>query len=183
MNNENLSRIKSAWKEMGDVLELSDRNLHTTDLDEMKTSLDRLCSRYNRLWLMSLCMIFPTFMTVSRIQFIESAYSVALSIIYPLYFLACFILNYWLWQGVKSINPVRMSVSDVSSAALYYRKRHFSFIRIMLPIAMIIVGFTIFCFSDGIYEVYAIIGGAIVGLIIGTLIFFRFLNDYKNFKE
>lgn len=182
MNTENnsLDRLRKAWRETGDAMGNDAPN--PDDLDKKKTALDNLRDRYKSFWVMALALGFGfgTFMIFRNIIDIESDLGLPLALSYWMYFMICFGMDCWLWNGVRKINPVTMSVSEVASKALFYHKRHLQFMCVLLPLAVALVGFTAYAFRASSYFVYGIIAGAVIGAIMGIIQFRRFMASYRQ---
>ncbi|MCM1141828.1 MAG: hypothetical protein NC453_24925 [Muribaculum sp.] len=186
MNTENidLQQMKKAWLEMGEALGMQPSPTDNPEnFNKMKTALDRLRDKYRVFWTASLLLAFGTFMIFSNSQIIESPLNLWLGVAYAVYFLTVFCMDYWLWRGIGTINPLRMSVSEVAYNAMFYRKRHLQFMAVLIPMAVALLGFTGYVFSSEIYFPYGMIVGAVCGLIIGIIQFRKFMAEYRKLSE
>lgn len=184
MNTENnsLDRLRKAWRDTGNAMGSDYPN--PDDLNKKKTALDNLRDRYKSFWVMALALGIGTFMIFSTIiDNIEFGLGLPLALSYGLYFMICFGMDCWLWNGVRKINPVTMSVSKVASKALFYHKRHLQFVCILLPIAVGLVGFTAYAFRAQTYLVYGVIVGVVIGAIMGIIQFRRFMASYRQLSD
>lgn len=173
--------MRKAWIAMGKALgEQPSSDNNPDDLNKKKTALDRLRDRYCVFWIASLLLAFGTFMIFSRGQIVDSSLNLWLGVAYAVYFLTVSGMDFWLWRGLDSINPLSMTVSEISEKALYYRKCHLRFMAVLIPMAILLLGFTGYVFSSEIYTLYGMIFGAIAGLIIGILQFRKFMIAYRN---
>lgn len=186
MNRENIDveQMRKLWLAMGESLGVqSSPHCNSVNFYKKKTSLDRLRDKYRVFWIVSLLMIFVSFMIYSRGLIVESPLNFWLGVAYAVYFLTAFCMDYWLWRGIGSINPLRMSVSEVADKAMFYRKRHLQFVAVLIPMVVALLTFTGYVFYSEVYFLYAMISGAICGLIIGTFQFRRFMAEYRRLSE
>ena len=149
MNTENndLDNLRKAWKETGKTLHTDGYVPESHNLDKKKTALDNLRDSYRSFWIMTLCLTFSIFMIFwGKVEIIGTSMK-PLALSYLTYFLICFCFDFWLWRGVRTINPVTMDVSEVASKALFYHKRHLKFMCILLPLVVLLVGFTAYVLS------------------------------------
>ncbi len=107
-------------------------------------------------------------------------YGMLSSIAFGVYFLVCSVMVYWLYRGISSIDVVDMSISEVVSRALFYRKRHLQFILILIPMAVVILTFVAWQVIDNEYMLIGMAFGAIAGLAIGTRMLLSFMADYRT---
>lgn len=178
-----LKELRSAWSTMGKSLPEQPADNDTGNLNGRKTALDRLRDRYRRFRLVSALLIFGSFMIFSRGQLFDSNLNLYLGIAYAAYFATSCAMDYVLWRGLGTIDPVTMSVTEVARHALRYRKLHLQFIAILLPLALGLLGFTAYAFSADRYFLYGMLSGAIIGAAIGTFQFRRFMADYRRLSE
>lgn len=184
MNTENngLDRLRKVWRKTGNAMGKDYPN--PDDLNKKKTALDNLRDRYKSFWVMELCLGFGIFMIFRNIiDNVAPGIKFPLASSYWMYFLICFAMDFWLWNGVKKINPVTMSVSEVASKALFYHKRHLQFMCFLLPLAVALVGFTAYSFRAETYMVYGIIVGVVIGAIMGIIQFRRFMASYRQLSD
>lgn len=186
MNTENcdIEEIRKAWIAMGNSLGMSSpAGGNPEDLNKKKTALDRLRDRYRVFWTVSLVMAFVWFMIFSRGMIVESDLNFWLGVAYAAYFLICFAMDYWLYCGIGSIDPLRMTVSQVVDKSVYYKKWHLKFVAVLIPVAIFLLGFTGYVFSADKYMLEGMAVGAICGLIIGIMQFRRFMEEYRKLSE
>lgn len=174
--------MKLAWKETSDCLDKC--KMENNELREMilngkrKTSLEQLASRYKRFSIIGIIMAIVS--VFFYMQVFNEEVRIITKILMTVYFSTCFVMDYWLYRGVSSIDCQTMSVSEVSSMALYYKKKHLQFMMVLIPFAIVVLGFMFYSFIDDEFILYAAICGAILGLAIGLKEFFQFMNDYKT---
>ena len=92
-------------------------------------------------------------------------------------------MDYWLYQGIRSIDCSTMTVSEVSRRALFYRKRHLQFIAILLPIAFIWIGMLVYYINYNKYFIWGIVIGGIIVFDVGFRQLLAFLADYRRVVE
>lgn len=180
-DNIDIEQMRKAWLEMGKSLGMQTLpNSEPIDFNKKKTALDRLRDRYNVFWIISLVMTFVGFMIFSRGIFIVSHLNFWLGIAYAAYFLTVSCMDFWFWRGICTIDPLRMNVSEISEKSMFYRKRHLQFMAILIPMAIALLCFTGYVFSSEIYFLNGMIAGAVIGAIIGTIQFRRFMAGYRD---
>ena len=89
-------------------------------------------------------------------------------------------MDYWLWNKIRHIDPVAMTISTVAELALLYRKRHLQFMAILIPLAIGLIGLLAYAVSDDTAFLSGMSCGAAIGLMIGLIVFRRFMNDYRD---
>lgn len=186
MNTENqdIAQIRKAWLAMGESIGTRTSAHHDPeDLSQRKTSLDRLRDKYRHFWIMALIMSFFSWMVFSRGRLLEDGSGFWLGIAYAVYFLTVFCMDYWLWRGIGTIDPLKMSVSEVAEKAMFYRKRHLQFIAFLIPMAAVLLGFTGYVFSSDVYFLGGMIVGGVCGLIVGIIQFRRFMAEYRKLSD
>lgn len=182
-NNE-LDNIRRAWTSMGESLSnLTPNNIPTDKLSNMKTTLDRLADKYKRFSIMGLVMIVASSLMFSRRELLGSPWNIYLPIAYACYFFIGSAIDHWLYYGIKSINPLTMSISEVAGKALLYKKRHIQSIFLLLPMAVALIIATACAFSFDSYIIVGMITGGLVGLAIGITQLCRFMSYYRDLSE
>lgn len=186
MNNENfdIEQMRKAWSEMGKALGMQPipKN-NSIDLANKKTTLDRLRDRYLTFWIISLIMVFAGFILFSRGIFVTNHLNFWLGCAYSIYFLTASCMDFWLWKGIGSIDPLSMNITEISHKSVYYRKKHLQFMVILIPMAIALLCFTGYVFSSEIYFLNGMITGVILGAIIGTIQFRRFMAEYRKLNH
>ena len=182
--NDNLDNIRKTWADMGQSLDAPAINNTQIDrLNNMKTALDRLRDKYNTFSIIALMMTFVSWMIFSKSTFAERPWNLWLGIAYASYFLICFVMDHWLYCGIKSINPLTMSISQVAQKAVFYKKRHLQFVAVFIPLGVTLIIFTGWVCSADPYFLDGMISGAIIGLAIGIIQFRRFMSCYRELSE
>lgn len=183
-NDFDIEQMRQAWVEMGKALGMSSiPGNNPKDFQRKKTTLDHLRERYHIFWIFSLVMAFAGFLIFSSGTFILSNLNLWLGIAYAVYFLTASSMDYWLWKGLGTIDPLRMSVSEIAEKSMFYRKRHLQFMIVLIPMAIALICFTGYVFSSEMYFLNGMIAGAILGIIIGTIQFRRFMAGYRNLSD
>lgn len=186
MSTENfdIEQMRKTWMEMGKALGMNAiPENNPIDLGKMKTSLDKLRDKYLTFWIISLVMVFGGFLIFSKGVFLVSHLNFCLGMAYAVYFLTVSSMDFWLWRGIGSIDPLRMSVSEITEKSMFYRKRHLQFMTVLIPMAIALLGFTGYVYSSEIYFLDGMIFGIIAGLIVGTIQFRRFMAEYRNLTK
>ncbi len=178
-----IDELKKAWLSMGEILGMNHPESNLESLSSKKTALDHLRAHYKKFWILSAFMMVSTFMIFIVRPIEDNHLMFYLGLSYLVYFLTAFIMDQWLWRGIGTIDPVTMSVSQVVGKSIFYRKRHLQFIAVLLPMAIALIGFTVFIFSENEYFLKGIIAGAVVGIIIGSIQLRRFMAEYRKLME
>lgn len=186
MSSENfdIEQMRKAWVEMGKALGMKPVSDHNPDnLNKKKTALDCLRDRYHVFWIISLLMVGGGFLIFSGGIFVENQLNFWLGVAYAVYFLTVFGMDLWLWKGLATIDPLRMSVAEIADRSMFYRKRHLLFMAILLPMAIALIGFTGYVFSSEIYFLNGMVVGVVCGAIVGIMQFRKFMAEYRNLSE
>ena len=146
-----------------------------------RTALENLAERYRRFSNLALVLILMSFTWIFNPSMFPDNRSlgIAVGVSFAVYALIASIMDRWLYQGIRSIDVVSMSVSEVIRKALFYRKRHLQFIAILLPIVLAIIGVMAWS-MDNLYFRLGIVVGFIAGTAIGLRQLFAFLADYRT---
>lgn len=174
-------KLKNSWR---------DTRLHTPDTADTDsimtgrrlTALENLARRYQRFFTLGLAMALlwsPTFLGAS---IFPQEWRLILCIYSMVYFLTAVMMDVWLYRGIKSIDCATMAVSEVAARALLYRKRHLQFMIVLIPMAIVFLGMMVAMFAGDGYLVYSVVAGAVLGIIIGTMQFRRFMADYRELR-
>lgn len=173
--------IKKCW------CEACFRNQESIKKSKKQTTLESLIERYKRFSRLGLILAFVTpmnlFLVLSHQSHIGIITTILFTIFGVIFFLVASFMDRWLADGISRIDLSEMSVSEVCRLALYYRKKHFQCIAILLPFAFIYIGMMVWAFSSQEYTLYGIAVGAVVGLLIGSLQLRKFLSEYRGITE
>ncbi len=177
--------MKMAWAETSRRLDRLERTY--SDMREeaingkRRTALDDLALRYRRFSTISLI-----FVLISPIYAINGVFDGSFRIWVPLgmalYFGLASVMDWWLYKRVKQIDVATMTTEDVVSASAFCRKRHLQFMMVLIPLMLVLVGAFIAGCLNQEYMIYAIVGGAILGLILGVRQLINFMDDYRIIK-
>lgn len=159
-------------------------------LRRRSTALQNLAKRYR---IFSICsavaIIFIPFVFMQIPA--NSSVSWTLGIFTGIYFLTASVMDSWLASGVSTIDCSLMSVSEVISRAMFYRKRHLQFMMVLIPMAMILIGGLVYITlndlsvigeADRKYFLFGIICGFLAGLAIGIGQFLQFMRSYRALR-
>lgn len=180
--------IKLAWEKTKIALEKTEaRNIELANViknGKKKTALQNLATRYLRFSRIGLVAAIVFGLSFSTHSFhLAHGNRILLVAVMTGFFALASIMDFWLYKGISSIDCSTMNVSEVISKSLFYRKRHFQFIAILFPLAIGLVTYEFFLFSDNEGFVYGGIIGIAVGLAIGLIQLMKFLSDYKTLRE
>lgn len=181
MNAENydIEQMRKAWGEMGKALGIETPPSDPDNMNKMKTTLDKIRDGYRKGCDMSIVgvIIFTPFLFF--MPSISDEYRISVAITFAIMGLANAYVLYWLWRGIGKINPLTMSITQVSSMAKYYKKCHLQYILLGSLVAIPWIGY--FMFATGSSE--SIVIGAIIGGIYGIYGLWQTLKDYRNLSE
>ncbi|MDE7402049.1 MAG: hypothetical protein K2M87_01405 [Muribaculaceae bacterium] len=173
-----MNDIQKCWNET------KFHNFESGASKKRQTALQSLADRYRRFSRMALifAILSPCWMfgllrhslnTTDISAYLFQAYMV-------LYFLLAFFMDKWLAKGISKINVAEISVAEVCRLAYYYRKKHFQFIAILLPLAIILIVWLAMLLSTEKYLIYGVVTGALVGIAIGAYKLSQFLEEYRD---
>lgn len=170
--------IKDCWR--------SARFSNTTDnySPHQRTTLQRLIRRYKRFSRIALSMagcVPLYFFTVLRDNTTASMWQITyVTVFMMIYFITVSIMDCWIARGLSSINITEGTVSEVCHRAFFYRKRHFQFIAVLIPMGLMILSSLAWLFSDNRYILNGMVSGAIIGGIVAITALRRFMKEYKD---
>lgn len=178
----NTEDMKTAWRDTAHSLKSGtspERIVNDFRNKNPRTSLDRLRERYRRFAIagMTAC---PTSCIFLNSRLFPDGDNLLLTVVFATYFLIASAMDWWLYLGIGRIDPLTMSVSEVITRAIYYRKKHLQFIIVLIPLAVIILGFLAYSCGGDIYFLTGMLLGGLAGLAIGLRALREFMRDYKN---
>lgn len=172
------NNFKKIWQDVK-FNPADNNNIENMIDDGKKTALQNLARRYQIFSNISLAMIFCS-VGMTNIPILETNNHVWLTIAFALYFLTASVMDRWLYRGITSIDCATMNVNAVVGKALFYRKRHFQFMAVLLPMALSLVGILAWILTYDVYMLLSIAGGFIIGLAIGFRQLIEFMSDYRR---
>ncbi|MDE5807887.1 MAG: hypothetical protein K2H76_07190 [Muribaculaceae bacterium] len=173
--------IKKTWAEASrKMYKPTPEEFENMYREKKETALERLATKYRRFSTMGFVMaIVSVFWMFSPTHLADTSLKFVMSIVLMLYFATCSSIDWWLYRGVSSINCFDMSVSEVVSKALYYRKKHLQSIMFLIPFAVVVFGVMIYSFNADRFIIYGMAAGLILGLALGYRQFREFMDEYK----
>lgn len=99
-----------------------------------------------------------------------------------LFFLVAALMDYHLYRGIRSIDLSADGVEEVAAKARHYRRRHHLFQLLLIPWAAVIVAIYLFSFGQEEGMMWGILGGGVIGLAIGLLMYFQMMRDYRSMQ-
>lgn len=183
--NVNIERLKKAWIEMGMALNMKTANDDAENVMNNQTTLEKLHDRYRNIGISDICGAIIMLPILLYAGFLPETYRLSVSISFVVLLLSLAAFIFWMWHGVGKIDPLTMTVTQVSEMALHYKKCHMRFVMVGLPLAFSWIGFFIYAVaSNSEFSVIpGIIVGGIAGSIIGIRAFSQFMSDYKHLSE
>lgn len=173
--------IKGCWR--------SARFSNTTDnyTPHRQTTLQRLIRRYKRFsriaFIMALCSPLYVFLLLRDNTTASMWQITSVTIFMMIYFITVSIMDSWIARGLSSINIMEETVSEVCHQAFFYRKRHFQFIAVLIPMGLMILGSLAWLFSDNRYILNGMVSGAIIGAVVAIFVLRRFLKEYRDLSD
>lgn len=152
-----------------------------------KTALAKLASHYKNFssiaMILALCMPVWMWGMMRNDPSIDLWLGLGIVTFGMLYCLTASIMDLWLSKGISRIDVATMPVAEVFRLAFYYRKKHFQFMAVLIPMAVIFIGALAWLLSGDIWVIYGMIAGGLVGLALGTREFRRFMSEYRDITE
>lgn len=189
MNTEinDLDNIRKAWREMGTAFNAESYSDTPESLNNKRTTLDRLRRRYMTFIIISISsgiIYSPVLLHLGSLGFLPYNLRWPVAISFMLMLLIEAGMDFWFWKGTGRISPLTMTVSELSSMALYYKKCHIKAVMVCMPIAISWVAFFIYAASlANFFPIFGIITGAAIGLFIGIRALKRFMAEYKSLYD
>ncbi len=144
-----------------------------------KTALQNLAQRY--LWFSNMALVFLVIVPFNILNphiFPDMRCRMLILLWFCAFFIICSVMDRWLYLGIRQIDVLTMTVSEVVEKALYYRKWHIRFIFILLPLALGCLGLLAYVVDD-FYMRLGMVAGFLVGVALGIRQLLNFLADYR----
>lgn len=90
------------------------------------------------------------------------------------------VMDCWMARGLSSIKLAEMPVAEVCRRAFFYRKKHFQFMAVLIPMCLVLLGLLGWLLSNNQYALYGMACGAVLGGTIGFRVFSRFMKEYRE---
>lgn len=168
--------MKEKWNEINSRLEnieaVNSRILEHIKLDKVKSAQERLALQYKRF-----CTILPILgicASFNAMRFFPTGIFIA----FIAFFCIAAVTDYYLWQGIKSIDTATMGVAEVAAKARLYRRRHHQ-AQILLAAIVIPLLTALFIYANGYSRIGIIIGG-VIGIALGLVVYFSVMRNYKT---
>ena len=177
MNDE----MKKNWQDINVTIPGKPGSYEAIINGKRKTALQNLAERYKRFSVMGIVLILlsASYCFNPSIFPGDFRWRIFMGVSFGIYALIASVMDMWLYNGIQSIDIVRMPVTEVIAKALFYKKRHLQFIAVLLPIVLGIIG-AIAWKSDNIYFRLGILFGFIIGSATGVFHLLNFLADYRT---
>lgn len=143
------------------------------------TALQRLAKRYRVFSTISATAICLSLLLM-KLDFVESGMRPVIALAFGAYFFTASVMDLWLSNGISKIDCINMTVHEVICKALFYRKRHFQFMAVLLPAALAVIGLLAWQTTDNVYILACMAIGFLLGLALGLKEFYRFMADYRD---
>lgn len=152
---------------------------------QRQTALQRLAKKYLHFSNMALLMIVcvPLLVTMVLFEHTDTTLKLIWVLFTTIYFALCCIIDRKLYYGIKSIDCATMTVEEVSSRAMHYRKRHLQSILLLAPLALVTIGGMAYLTEMSTPVLFGIITGAVLGLTIGTIHLMKFMSYYRTINR
>lgn len=179
-----IEQMRKAWMEMGKALGRETQPGDPDDMNRKNTDLDKLRTRYmlGRDWsVVGGIILILVFLWV---PWLNDEYRLPLAISScGLMSANAYALN-WLWKETGKINPLAMSITQVSSMARHCKKCHLLYILIGFPVTMLWIGYFIYAVQRSEFKsIEGLVMGSIIGGIFGLYSLWQDLKDYRNLSE
>ncbi|MDE6741650.1 MAG: hypothetical protein K2J58_04900 [Muribaculaceae bacterium] len=176
-----MDNLRKDWQDANVAIQRESNSYESIVNGNRKTALQNLADRYKRFSVMGiiLIMLSMSYMFNPAIFPGNMRWRIGVGIAFALYALTASMMDLWLYNGIRSIDVVTMSVREVIAKALFYKKRHLQFIAVLLPFVLAIIG-AFFWKGDNIYFRLGILVGFIAGTAMGIFHLMNFLADYRT---
>ncbi len=171
-------RLKQTWQDT-QFRQPSQKNIDEILEGKRETALKNLARRYNRFSLISGIAIIGSISFLNQ-KLIPADSRLLLCISFAIYFFTASMMDLWLSNGISKIDCLRMSVSEVAGKAAFYRKRHFQFMAVLIPMAITLITILARQFTDNIIFLVCMGIGALTGLTFGLRQLREFMTDYRS---
>ena len=169
-----IDELQDKWCEMNSRLSKLE-NAYTKDIiGKKKTAQEKLVSQYRVFSIISALFIIISLISWWRL------FGAAIGVIFAVYFLMTLTMDLTLMKKVAAIDMSGMPVTEVARRAIDCRRLHHIFQIILIPIAVLILGYLCYTNTVNEYFIWGCVAGAAIGIIIGLRIYFRMMSDYKK---
>lgn len=156
-------------------------SLETIISGKRHTALQSLAKGYRRFSIIAITFMILWCPTVLLSHILPDVEGKAWLVVgFAIYFGIVAVMDYWLYLGISRIDCATMPVNEVAKLAAYYRKRHLTFIAILIPMAFGILIWMATLMHSSPAVIYGMIAGGICGLIVGSIQLMKFMSAYKN---
>lgn len=149
-----------------------------------KTALGKLAAHYSRFSNMEIVLAFCMPLWIWNMMHngldLNLWLRIAVALTGMLFCITGSLMDRWLSKGISRIDVVEMSVSEVLRLVYYYRKKHFQFMAILLPWALVFIGLLIWMLPYDKWFLLGIACGALAGGAIGIAQFRTFMSEYRE---
>ena len=159
-------------------------NINGGNGNRRMTALQQMIERYNRFSRVAFLMVLFSpayfFLLLRNNTTASLGQTMAMAAFLIIYFLLAGAMDRWLAHGLSAINLAEMSVAEVCRRAFFYRKRHFQFMAVLIPMCLILLGWLVWLFSGNDFFLYGLATGAVIGAAVGVTALRRFLREYRD---
>lgn len=179
-----IERMRKTWHEMDKTLTTDTPDENPNQFNNRQTSLDKLRNRYLRATISGIIAAVLFSMLLFHMPSLTGTHRYYAAASFALLMLVNAAITYRFWRGVSKIDPVAMSIHQVSSLSLYYKKWHLRYNLIIFPIGMVWIAYFIYLLRQSAFRsVDSIITGGLIGCICGLYALRKYLADYKKLSE
>ncbi len=174
-----MDNLRKDWQDANVAIPRDSNSYDSIINGKRKTALQSLAQRYR--WFSNMGLLFLVIVPFNLFNlhlFPDLKMRTVLIFWFAGFFLICSVMDRWLYHGIKQIDVLTMSVSEVIEKALYYRKWHIRFIFILLPLALGCLGLMAYAIDD-LYVRLGMVAGFLVGVAMGIRQLLNFLADYR----
>lgn len=180
-----MEELKECWSGARFRSEANGKNgSNMTPDSNRSTALETLASHYRRFstigLILALCMPICTWEAMRDIEGVHMGFKLALVTYGAIYCLIASVMDRWLCRGIEGIDVAEMPVSKVCRLTFYYRKKHYQFVGILIPLALLFLAGFSWVLSGDMWYIYGMAAGAVVGILIGTRQFSLFMSEYRD---
>ena len=186
-----LETLKLQWRNLSQRIERLENKMLSNDsrkvIDgKISSARELLLKKYKRFFILGICMAIVTpvmFMSMLTEFGIDETNKLIISGLFWLYFLTAALMDAYLMRKTKEIEPAEWPVSKVRAEAIRLKKFHHKCMAILIPFAIITIGYFVYNLASDVYILIGIAVGATIGLAVGLKQYFEMMAAYKSMIE
>lgn len=166
--------IQAMWAQMNARLSSIENQVNNEKINKMKTAQEKLAAQYRTFAIIGMTMALTSWLALSRL------FDLWIALAFSTYFLMAMAMDWILYRQVRSIDMAEMTLAEVADAARKGRRLHHICQIILIPIAVVLIGYVCSRELDNEYFLWGCAVGAIIGLALGLRAYFQMMDNYKT---